>query len=300
MRLSVIRKFLSEVLTGIHPDREIEAFARIIAEDLTGMSGVEVRLNQDLALTPVQTARLIEITERLKHSEPIQYILGETEFYGLPFRVGPGVLIPRGETEELVELIIRDQKGQSPSEPACQGGTTILDIGCGSGAIAIALARNLPDAQVLAVDVSGEALTMTRDNARLNQVPIQIFKWDVLNRGSSPIDPLTRQPFELPALDVIVSNPPYIPLNERDIMDRLVTAHEPDAALFVPDADPLIFYRQIIRIANAHLRPEGCVYVEVHHPLALATKELFQAHFGRVDLFSDIHGRNRMIRGTDG
>ena len=303
MRLADIHNLLKQSLTGLYPDREIESFTRLVSEHISGLNWLQIRINYSSELDAGQEEELQKIVERLQRSEPIQYILGETEFYGLKMRVRPGVLIPRGETEELVEWVVRDQEERIKNKDqrgGSEGPFSVLDIGCGSGAIAIALAKHLPDAEVFAVDASPDALSVTRENALLNGIRINVLKWDILEPASKPSDPVSGRPVSLPPLSLIVSNPPYIPRRERDSMDRKVVDYEPDIALFVSDQDPLIFYRGIARLAEAGLKPSGSVYVEVHHPIAFETKDLLQNYFKRVELLQDIHGRNRMIRATNG
>ena len=234
-----IERLLKQKLHGIYPDREIASMAILIAEHITGYERVRLRLENDLKLSPAQLSVVFAMAERLAGYEPVQYVLGETEFYGLKLKVGPGVLIPRGETEELVEWIVKAQGARLKAQGKDEGkkgdrdegkykgkdegkdkGETIriLDIGCGSGAIAIALAKNLLDAEVIASDISETALQVTRENAGLNHVALSTTILNIL----SPSDLVVSSPF-----DIIVSNPPYIPRAEMTGMDRHVIDFEP-------------------------------------------------------------------------
>jgi release factor glutamine methyltransferase len=303
-------KALTAALAPIYPGREIESIGRLVLEHLTELSWVQIRLGQDSLLTPDQESRVAEIITRLQKHEPVQYILGETEFYGLNIRVGPGVLIPRGETEELVDWILKSRGMNSPPDsrqmPDKSGKTLrILDIGCGSGAIAIALAKSLPGSQVVASDISADALRATRENAILNGVEAEIHTLylDILsaeNTGHPVERPDITAPQYLSSFDIIVSNPPYVPVGEMTEMDRHVVEYEPERALFVPDDDPLLFYRAIARFASANLEPGGQVFVEIHDRLGEETADLFRKWFPIVELRKDIHGKDRMIRAHHG
>ncbi|MFO7617624.1 MAG: HemK/PrmC family methyltransferase, partial [Bacteroidales bacterium] len=196
MRLTDIHILLKQSLTGLYPDREIGSLARLVSEYVSNLNWLQIRINPDVELQAGQEKELRRIVERLKNLEPIQYIIGETEFYGIKLMVRPGVLIPRGETEELIEWSLKDQGWEGP------GPFSVLDIGCGSGAITIALAKHLPDAEVYAVDVSPDALAVTLENARLNDVKIRVLLWDFINPVSIPVDPLNNQPVGLPPLSL--------------------------------------------------------------------------------------------------
>ncbi|MFH0762052.1 MAG: peptide chain release factor N(5)-glutamine methyltransferase [Bacteroidota bacterium] len=302
---------LSETLGELYPIREYESIGRLIAEAVTGLSWIRIRIDKDYLFTADQENRIRSIIARLKIREPIQYILGETEFCGLKLKVRPGVLIPRGETEELVEWIL-ESKGPTGIRAYGHAGLRMLDIGCGSGAIAIALAKSLPDAEIAAADIAQEALSLTQENAVLNEVIISISYFDILTptptltlTPSSPQAPRFRGVNSMPAspqarFDVIVSNPPYIPEAEKGAMSSHVVDYEPASALFVPDDDPLIFYRAIAEYAIEHLKPGGQVYVEIHDRLGPETESLFNPYFKKVELRKDIHGKDRMIRAYNG
>ncbi len=330
MRYAETYKVLAESLQGLCPDREIDSIGRLVLEHLTGLTWVKIRLNGDNELTEHQVELLQSIILRLRTYEPVQYILGETEFYGLKLRVRKGVLIPRGETEELVQWILQEfavrkgvpafagmtEKGLEPGlpsdSPAFAGITKkdvidnkrirILDIGCGSGAIAVALAKNFPDSEVIASDISEDALQVTRENAELNKVDLSTAFLDIL--GSKPFSVIPTKvgtPSQTAkTFDIIVSNPPYVPLSEMTAMDRHVVEFEPETALFVPDANPLLFYEAIAEFAATNLNPGGEVFVEIHDRLGEKTAAVFHKWFPNVELRKDIHGKDRMIRAYHG
>ncbi|MFA5814467.1 MAG: peptide chain release factor N(5)-glutamine methyltransferase [Bacteroidales bacterium] len=320
MNYSDINKVLKDALHHLFPDREIESIGRLVLEHLTGMSWVQIRLNHEKEFTPYEESQIGGIIARLKKHEPIQYILGETEFYGLKLKVRPGVLIPRGETEELVDWIIKAQVVETHNhaslrelKPDEKEGLRVLDIGCGSGAIAIALAKYLFHAEVVASDISQEALELTNENAALNGLTVethnyaslQTFLFDIL-APQLPVIPAQAAPAfagvtSAPvSYDVIVSNPPYVPIGEMTSMDLHVVEYEPKTALFVPDHDPLLFYRAIAEFAASHLNPGGQVFVEIHDRLGEETADVFRKWFTNVELRKDIHGKDRMIRAQNG
>jgi len=317
MYFSDINKVLKDALLHLYPEREIESIGRLVLEHLTGMNWVQIRLNYEKEFTSDEKSKISGIIDRLKKHEPIQYILGETEFYGLKLKVRSGVLIPRGETEELVDWIIKAQGSRLKAQEKAQGarlreegktegkkGLRVLDIGSGSGAIAIALAKYLPDAEVIASDISEEALQLTQENAALHNISVTLTTLDILSlqrtcypgEGRAPLTCALRlEPF-----DLIISNPPYVPLSEMTSMDLHVVEYEPKTALFVPDEDPLLFYRAIAEFAASHLNPGGQVYVEIHDRLGVETADVFRKWFSIVELRKDIHGKDRMIRAYHG
>ena len=316
MKYRDIHSALSFRLSNFYPDRELESIARLIAEHVTGLSWVQIRMNPDTELSDSQRTDIGLIINRLANHEPIQYILGETEFYGMKLKVRPGVLIPRGETEELVEWIIKakekskeerlksketfKEEKDGKDESDMEERERILDIGCGSGAIAIALAKNLSDYTVIASDISDAALKITNENAQLNNVGITTTHLDILTSSSLSFRPRVEPGAGFSPFALIVSNPPYIPLSEKQSMAHHVANQEPDLALFVPDEDPLIFYRAIAEFAKHNLTADGSVYVEIHDRLGAETAELFRYYFTDVELRQDIHGKDRMIRACNG
>jgi release factor glutamine methyltransferase len=273
--LASIRKELA----GIFPKEEIESLIYLIFEKLKGYSRTQYLLSKEEILSTDDQVALERIISRLKNYEPIQYILGETEFYGLPFYSVPGVLIPRPETEELVQWIIQENKLSSP---------TILDMGTGTGCIAISLQKNIEQANVLACDISPICIETAIRNAALNAAPVSVFAFDILNNTPKII---------FSTLNVIVSNPPYVRETEKLMMEKNVLEYEPELALFVPNENPLIFYEHIADFANIHLQKQGSLYFEINEAFGQQCLEMLQAKgFSNIILKKDIHGKDRMIR----
>lgn len=231
---------------------------------------------QDLV---TDAAYFLEILAQLKTSKPIQYVLGETEFYGRTFRVNPAVLIPRSETEELVKWVLDSVSIVNPS---------ILDIGTGSGCIAISFKIELPEAEVFALDISADALALAQENAALHKAAVTFIEKDVLHM--QPTDLATT-------FDVVVSNPPYIALAEKDSMKANVLANEPHLALFVPNNDPLIFYESIASMAKEILKPNGFLFFEINERFGTDVVELLvKKGFKQVALHQDLSGKDRMVK----
>jgi len=274
---AAIRHIQSE-LQGLYPETEIRSFTNLMIEKLTGFSSTQIILNKNTLFSDIQGHEIESFIELLKKHVPIQYILGETEFYGLPFLVNDSVLIPRPETEELVDWIRNENKRNEA--------INILDIGTGSGCIAIALKHEFPNAVVEAFDISDNALETAHTNADLNKLEVLFSKVDILNVGE-----LNKK------WDIIVSNPPYIPEQDKGEMEANVLEHEPHLALFVPDNDPLLFYRHIALFAQKLLNPNGKLYFEIHRDFGNECVELLTSlGFSEVELRKDISGNNRMIR----
>jgi release factor glutamine methyltransferase len=274
---AVIATILKE-LAEIHPAEEIESLIFLIFEKLKGYSRTQFLLAKEEILSLEDQNAIARIVQRLKNHEPIQYILGETEFFGLPFYTIPGVLIPRPETEELVQWII--QENQHP-------GPTILDIGTGSGCIAVSLRKNIPQSKVLACDISPVCLKTALRNAKQNQTEVSVFKYDILNNS-----PETK----FPELEIIVSNPPYVLETEKKLMQKNVLDYEPELALFVSDNEPLLFYNCMADFAQIHLKNGGRIYFEINEAFGEECSEMLQKKgFSEIKLKRDIHGKNRMI-----
>lgn len=281
MTLSDFRNRFTELLEAEGQERgEVNSLFRLLGEAYLGMSPVEMSLHLNKELSSEELKRMEEGLERLQRHEPIQYILGETEFYGLPFRVNRNVLIPRPETEELVEWILEDLKSAEIGEPR------ILDIGTGSGCIAISLAKNLPGARVSAVDVSEAALETARGNAGLNEVEVSFVKLDILTISELPH-----------SYDIIVSNPPYVRELERSEMKANVLENEPETALFVKDENPLLFYNKITKLAHTGLAKNGRLYFEINQYLGEETEQLLKQADLETELRKDFLGNFRMLRG---
>ena len=275
-------KDLQTSLKGEYSESEIHVLGMLILEKLIGFSRIWLLIHKELKLNDEQNIIASQYLERLKNHEPIQYILGETEFYGLKFKVNPSVLIPRPETEELVEWV----KPPHPPKGGFLSGTpTLLDVGTGSGCIAVALKKKFPSANVSAMDISPEALALAKENAALNEVNIEFIQDDILHPAATD-----RK------WDVIVSNPPYIPASEQRYLHKNVTDFEPHLALFVQDNDPLIFYRKIAEFALSHLTAGGRLYVEIHQSLGRQCCQLLESMgFQSVELRKDLSGNDRMI-----
>jgi release factor glutamine methyltransferase len=276
-------RFIQEQLQDYYPEAEIKSFSYLILESVCNMDKTSVLRRKDTQLSLNENFRIQEIIEELKKYRPIQYILGETEFYGLRFKVDENVLIPRPETEELVEWIINKEKNP-------RTGYQLLDIGTGSGCIAIALAKHLPDAEIYALDISNEALEVARKNAQLNQADIHFFQHDILR--SEPF----AFPFSALTFDCIVSNPPYITEKEKTAMAKNVLDYEPHQALFVPQENPLLFYERIADFARNYLKENGSLYFETNSLYGkAAAKALEDKKFRSVKLIKDISGNDRIL-----
>jgi release factor glutamine methyltransferase len=282
MTVRTLKNHFAKALSELYPSEEIQSFFSILSEKHLGMSRLELSLKSEMILSEVISKKYIEALKRLQTHEPIQYIIGETEFYGLLFKVNKHTLIPRPETEELVDWIITESKTQYP-EPS-----TILDIGTGSGCIAISLAKNILGSRVAAIDFSKDALDVAEHNASLNNVDIDFIRMDILKA------------LELPTqYDVIVSNPPYVRNLEKEKMQRNVLNFEPDSALFVSDESPLVFYKKIAGLANNHLAPHGLLYFEINEyfseDMVIMLKEF---NFKDITVKTDFFGKERMIKCT--
>jgi release factor glutamine methyltransferase len=272
-------KHIHETLAGLYDQREIDSFHFLIINHLLGYSKSEMILNPDRILSISDAEKVKSITLRLAHYEPLQYILGRTEFYGLPFNVEPGILIPRFETEELVDLIIK--KGASKNT------LKILDMGCGSGCISISLKKNLGSAEVWCCDISDKAIEVTARNAKLNKVDIHIEKYDLLG----------LEPFKEDGFNIIVSNPPYVTCREKALMPQNVLEHEPGLALFVPDDDPLLFYREIVTKSLDLLLPQGEIYFEINERFGAEVRLLMESRGFTAEIIADINGKDRIAKG---
>ncbi len=264
-------------LTNLYDEKEIESFFYLVLENFHGKKRIDLALNPNMEIDNGQLLRWNNVIVELKNQKPIQYILGETEFYGLPFLVNENVLIPRPETEELVKLILSNKQNTNSLK--------ILDIGTGNGCIPIALKKNLPYAEVYAIDVSENALITAKKNAKLNKVEINFLLKNILET----VD-LEEQ------FDLIVSNPPYVRNLEKVEIDPNVLEFEPHLALFVEDDDALLFYRKILELAKKNLNPNGQLYFEINQYLGKETVALVEHYgFNRVQLLKDIYGNDRMV-----
>lgn len=274
--LADVRVALRDALKEKYGEREAAAMARLTMMHLKGWDLPHLMANEGREASDYVKGRTEEILDNLLKNMPLQYALGETEFYGLRLKVDPGVLIPRPETEELVEMIVRDNP---------QSDLRVLDLCTGSGAIAVALARNLPFSEVTAVDVSPRALVVAGENSKNLKTNVSfelkdIFKW-------------------MPAgeWDIIVSNPPYVNESEKEGMDKNVLDYEPHIALFVPDDDPLVFYRRIAEIGRSVLKPGGGMYLEINPRHSEELRKLMEKEgMEEVEIVRDIHGKDRFLK----
>jgi release factor glutamine methyltransferase len=279
LNLAELKKNFTTTLSGIYPSEEIQSFFNILSEKYLNLSRIEIALNPEKEISKENTEKFQAALLRLKNYEPIQYILGETEFFSLPFKVNQHTLIPRPETEELVEWILNN------SEFRIQN-SEFLDIGTGSGCIAISLAKNLPDSKIFALDISEEALKIACENAELNELIVDFFQADILKTKTLP-----KQ------YNVIVSNPPYVRELEKKQMQQNVLKYEPDSALYVKDKDPLLFYRVISQLAKNHLKANGKLFFEINEYLADELTELLKSEgFQNIEIKKDIFGKDRMLK----
>ena len=260
-------------LAGVAEPDEAQAMIRVICEDVFNYDPVDVALRQESELPDFAPQRVADIIARLQRHEPLQYIVGSARFHGHRFKVTPAVLIPRPETEQLIDLIVDENPGSD---------LRVLDMGTGSGCIAISLARALKFAQVDALDVSQDALVVARENAASLKVKVRFFESDML----APQPPARY--------DIIVSNPPYVCWSERETMERNVLDYEPGQALFVPDNDPLLFYKAIVPYASQSLERGGRLYLEINQRFGDEVKRLLEAcGFDEVRIIEDSYGKPR-------
>jgi len=268
---------IDQALDGIYDHGENAAIGKALLEDIIGVPPHQLPLNPELNLSTTTRQLWSEAIDRIKKHEPVQYITGKSYFYGQEFRVTPGVLIPRPETEELVALILQRHGDQS--------NLTILDIGTGSGCIAVSLASKSIGAKVTAIDISDQALKIAHENANQNNVVLELSLLDIANE-SLPND----------RYDIIVSNPPYITEKEQGLMHKNVLEYEPGLALFVPDDSPLKFYEHIATKGKMAIKKGGWIYCEINEHFGDATVALFENQgYVKVELHQDMQGKDRML-----
>lgn len=276
--MDALREKFCSTLSSRYTRSEALALWRTFVAEVCGMTESQTYFCKDNDFTDKQTQLLTTIGRQLARGVPYQHLLGWQELGGLRFKVSPDVLIPRPETAELVQWIRQDMDGNPPS--------SLLDLGTGSGYLAIALRLAFPSARTIAIDLSDKALAIARENARFHQTEIEFIKADMLR----PL-PLGDNHF-----DLIVSNPPYIRPSEREGMDDTVLEHEPAMALFAPEDDPLVFYRCIGETAQKLLSPKGSLYVEINQWLGAGTCAIFQSQGFKTELRQDSFGNDRMIK----
>ncbi len=279
------RKYYAGELEKLYGSDEANALIMILLEHYFNIDRMKIALEPDLRLSESELLTLHFAVKELLKNKPVQYIIGETEFCGMRFFVNENVLIPRPETEEIVNMIVscRDKACLVPT------GYNVLDIGTGSGCIAISLAKLIPDSDVTAVDISEKALEVAKKNAEANEVSVTFIKDDILNPQNR--DLLNGQ------FDIIVSNPPYVCESEKSEMRANVLDYEPSTALFVSDNDPLVFYRKILEFAQKALKPNGEVWFEINEKFGKETAELCHSEgFKNVEIIRDFRERERILR----
>lgn len=296
--------YIRSSLKDLYPPGEAQALVRLIMERVCGISTYQLLLGKGKDLSDTEKSKIKEIVEGLRLYKPIQYLIGTAEFYGMVFKVTPDVLIPRPETAELVERVVKDYHGQSPR---------ILDVGTGSGCIAIALAKHIPGARVTGMDISPEALSIATENAHGNDVSVHFIEFDILSESKISSSRMAREFHQHETkcslgrnkvfismkqkLDCIVSNPPYIMNKEKAAMEANVLEHEPHLALFVPDDDPLLFYRAIARFGQSTLAKGGRLYFEINALCGNQTVALLeQENYKEVELIQDLYGKDRIVK----
>ncbi|WP_316811882.1 peptide chain release factor N(5)-glutamine methyltransferase [Pedobacter heparinus] len=285
MTLKDLEAHFAGALSSSYGREEAHAIFLMAIDHLLGYKRTDYILKKTELLTDRQWLQLKSLLTELQSGKPIQYVLGETVFYGLPFKVNPSVLIPRPETEELVEWVLES----TALDAAISTRLRLIDIGTGSGCIAVSLKKNLPAAEVFALDVSQAALDTAKANALLNGVDVTFISADIRQFGSG-------QKF-----DVVISNPPYVTLQEKEQMLDHVLDHEPHLALFVSNEDPLIFYEAIADFSWNTLRDMGLLFFEINEYLAKETIELLKAKsFTNIELKKDMQGKDRMIKCSKG
>jgi release factor glutamine methyltransferase len=270
--------YIRHSISHLYPEKEADSLAYLVLEHVTQFSRDKILTNKNTILSEKEHQKIHFIVERLKKEEPLQYILGETFFYDLPFYVNEHTLIPRPETEELVDWVVAENK---------QSNKNFLDIGTGSGCIAVSLAKNIPDSRVAALDVSAQALELAKKNAIRNQVEISFLSHDILSKSHSLSG----------SFDVIVSNPPYVCEKEKPDMRKNVLDFEPHTALFVSNEDPLLFYRSIALFATSYLNKGGALFFEINRAFGTDICSMLDDFgFSNIELRKDLCGNDRMIR----
>ncbi|CAL2074725.1 peptide chain release factor N(5)-glutamine methyltransferase [Tenacibaculum sp. 190524A02b] len=276
--IKAFRRYFNLQLSEIYPQTEIDTFFFYLIEEYLGLQRIDYSLQPNFEIPENKQILFNTAIERLLKEEPIQYILGKTEFYGLPFKVTTDTLIPRPETEELVEWILKDTIENA----------NMLDIGTGTGCIPISLKKHLPKATVSAIDISYKALEVAKQNAKINNTSIQFIESDILKINNLPN-----------TFDVIVSNPPYVRNLEKTEIKNNVLNNEPHLALFVEDKNPLIFYKKIADLATKHLKKGGFLFFEINQYLGKETVEMLAIKgFKHIELKKDLFGNDRMIKAS--
>jgi release factor glutamine methyltransferase len=281
MTIAELNRIFLQKLSGIYSKNESSEITKLTFEALANLSRADILINPGLQLSlPIET-NLIKALDELMNHKPVQYITGYTWFYKLRFNLSENVLIPRPETEELVDEVVQYLKQNRHQK--------ILDIGSGSGCIPISIKKNNSDCLITSIDISAEAIEMAQKNAALNEVSINFQQVDFLNEAAWN---------ELELYNCIVSNPPYIPISELTSIEKNVKDFEPHLALFVPDTEPLIFYEKILKFSDNHLQVGGVIFMETHENYAEAVMNLFKEKGFEASLKLDLLGKSRMVMAT--
>ncbi len=280
MKIEDASRMLISSLTALYDEREAASISSLVMEKLTGMpKNLRIIHKKDLMAAPQEELFQFYLAELVNH-RPVQYVLGEAWFGTMPFYVDEAVLIPRPETEELTDWLLKDIS-------VFESGPTVIDIGTGSGCIAVYLKKKRKDLKIRALDVSEAALLIAKKNSELLDADLEFILCDILDQS---------QWTKIDAADVIISNPPYIPENQKLLLEKHVKDFEPELALFVPDADPIIFYKTIGFFAKQKLKPGGMVFLEIHHDYARDIVTWFRNKGFTLELRKDFSGNNRMIK----
>lgn len=295
MKLFEAEHYIKDQLKKIYEEQEAGNIAGLAIEHISGLSKTERVLKRQQELSASQSELLHKILQRLKDHEPIQYIMNKAWFYGMELYVDKNVLIPRPETEELVQWIVDDVKGSGKDvfiRRAMEADETtqlkILDVGAGSGCISLALKKAMPKAEVWGCDVSEEALNVARRNGSSLNIRVDFQGLNFLDKAEQKL---------LPTVDIIVSNPPYVPLKDKEQMNANVADHEPHTALFVPDEDPLIFYKALAEFGKKRLYKKGSIYMEIHEEIGNEVANLFKENgYTNVEIKKDMQGKDRMVK----
>lgn len=275
-----IRNYLSEELSDLYHDGELRSIINIIISRVFEIDNMSYLLKENEEIPEKDKSEtVISYCRELKTGKPLQYVLGETLFYDCTIKVNPGVLIPRRETEELVDLIVKENNGFTGN---------IIDIGTGSGCIAVALAVNIPSSRVAGIDISEQAILAAKKNAENNKAEVEFIRADLFKIDHS----------EIQNAGIIVSNPPYVRNSEKKLMNQNVLGFEPHKALFVPDNDPLKFYRAILNLARYILNPGGIVYFEINEAMGKLIYDLLESYeYHQIKIIKDINGKDRIAKG---
>jgi len=273
--------FFKQELHDLYDEREIKSFINLVMEEYTGLNSAQILISDDRLVNESVLLKIKFAINDLKLYKPLQYILEKTWFYGNEYKVTPDVLIPRPETEELVKWVIDDFTNRRQT-------FTLLDIGTGSGCIPVSLKKQLPHGKISALDISEKALEVASNNAKFNNVDVNFIRMDILDN---------KKWQDLPEIDVIVSNPPYVRNSEKDGMHTNVIDYEPHLALFVSNDDPLVFYNAIADFALLKLKENGHLYFEINESFALQTKAMLENKgFNNCEIRKDMQGKDRMIK----